>query len=234
MNKKDVLCIIETIASDSFFNEFVIRKSDNSIICKTDYGYKRVFFEYYNGYDLQRDDLALEIRPHYNIRFNILHKWLEKYSKRTLKDQREGYSIGFCGDMLNFKGEFFFLENRKSYDKDLKMLHHEVVKNANIVFSQYGTLKGYYQHYIGDVLKGIRDLPDGGFEWTINYLIATKIVAPSDYDTVKELILQRIEFMMQNNEPNTRMYYDDLSVILKDLDSTDFKSERWGSLSGII
>ena len=53
-------------------------------------------------------------------------------------------------------------------------------------------------------------------------------------EDMMKLILQRIEFMMQYNEPNTRMYYDDLSVILKDLDSTDFKSERWGSLSGII
>ena len=234
MNKKDVLCIIEAIASDAFFKDFIIRKSDNSIICKTDYGYKRVFFWYHNGYDLQRDDLALEIRPSYDIRFNILHKWFEKYSKRTIKDQRDTNSIGFTGNMINSTDEICFLESRKDYNKDLHVLYHEVVKNADYVFSKYGTLKGYYEYRIEDVLKGKREFPDTGFEWAIRFLIATKIVAPSDYDKVKELILQRVEFMMGRDEPNTKMYYNELPIILEDLERTDFRSGKWGSLEGIV
>jgi hypothetical protein len=78
MNKKDVLGIIEDVASDTYFNGFKIRKSDNSLIFKTDVGYKRITFNYYNSYDLDRGDLALEIRPIYGVRFNILHKWFEK------------------------------------------------------------------------------------------------------------------------------------------------------------
>lgn len=58
MTKKDVLNIVEYIATDSFFKDFVVRKRDNSIILKTDYGYKQVQLEHYNSYDLSRNDLA--------------------------------------------------------------------------------------------------------------------------------------------------------------------------------
>lgn len=105
MNKKDVLGIIEDVASDTFFNGFKIRKSDNSLIFKTDVGYKRITFNYYNSYDLDRGDLALEIRPIYGVRFNILHKWFEKYSKKSIRDQRDSYSIGFVGSMIDRHSE---------------------------------------------------------------------------------------------------------------------------------
>lgn len=78
--KKDVLNIVEYIATDSFFKDFVVRKRDNSIILKTDYGYKQVQLVHYNSYDLSRNALALEITPGYAVRFNVLHKWFEKYS----------------------------------------------------------------------------------------------------------------------------------------------------------
>ena len=68
-----------------------------------------------NSYDLKRDSLALEIRPNYEIRFNVLHKWIEKYSKRTLADQRDDHSVGFSGHMIGATDEFYFLENRKNY-----------------------------------------------------------------------------------------------------------------------
>ena len=122
MNKKDVLEILEVVASDVYFNDFTIRKSDNSIICKTDYGYKQVSFKYYNSYDLSRNGLALEITPSYNVRFNVLHKWFEKYSKRSLADQRDDYSIGFVGEMIGKINEFYFLENLKGYENDLHKL----------------------------------------------------------------------------------------------------------------
>ena len=136
--------------------------------------------------------------------------------------------------IINATDEICFLENRKDYNKDLQALHHVVIENANLVFPKYGTLKAYYEYRIEDVLKGKQEFPDTGFEWVIRYLIATKIVAPSDYDKVKELILLRIDFMMGRGEPNTKMYYDDLPKILEDLENTDFKSGKWGKLTGII
>ena len=74
MNKSDVLSIVENIALNPFFKNYVVRKSDASIIFKSEVGYKRIQFQYYNSYDLKRDQLALEITPNYDIRFNVLHK----------------------------------------------------------------------------------------------------------------------------------------------------------------
>ena len=230
MNKKDVLEILEVVASDVFFKDFKIRKSDNSIICKTDYGYKRVSFNYFNTYDLLRDDLALEMKPFYEIRFNVLHKWFEKYSKRQLQFQRDDSSMAFWGDKLCTTNEFFFLENRKGYKKDLQTLYTEVVKNAEYVFSNFNSIKCYYSYFIESILNGKRELPNDGFDWVVEYLIATKIVEPANYDFVKKLILKRVEFMMSRKEPNTALYYNDIPMILEDLESTDFSSGKWGKL----
>lgn len=230
MNKNDVLNIMEVIASDVFFKDYKIRKSDCSIICKTDYGYKRIAFIFYNSYDLSREDLALEITPAYDIRFNILHKWFEKYSKRCLTDQKDSYTVGFTGNMIGGTNEFYFLENKKDYSKDFHILYNEVIRNARKVFTRFSTLNEVYKYCINDVINGIREFPDSSFEWTIRYLIVTQLVSPSNYERVKELILQRIEYMMSRNEPNTLMYYNDLPTILKDLESTDFTSGKWGKL----
>ena len=230
MNKKDLLDILEAIASDMYFNEFKIRKSDNCIICKAYYGYKRVSFSYYNSYDLSRDDLALAITPAYGIRFSVLHKWFEKYSKRSLADQRDDYSIGFVGSMIGVENEFFFLENRKEYEKDLQKLYNEVIKNAKLIFTKFGTIKSYYDHYIDEAIKGKKSLPSIGFEWVIEYLIATKLVAPANYVYVKKLILERVDFMMKRGEPNIAMYYHNLPMILDDLESTDFSTGKWGQI----
>ena len=230
MNKKDILGIIEEIVQDAFFKEFGVKKSDNSIVCKTKYGLKGVRFNYYNSFDLKREELALEICPNYQIRFNVLHKWFEKYSKRTLKDQREDSSIGLVGSMIGKTDDFYFLENRKDFHKDLRTLHNEVVENARYIFSKFATIEGYYDYCINDAICGKRELPNGGFEWVPEYLIATKIVAPSNYEKVKKLILNRVEWMMGRQNPNIELYYNDLPTILEDLENTDFTSGKWGIL----
>lgn len=74
MNKNDVLEIVAKVATDPFFNEFKVKKTDCSIIRKTPVGFWRVIFPYYNSYDLDRRALAVDIRPEYEIRFNVLHK----------------------------------------------------------------------------------------------------------------------------------------------------------------
>lgn len=230
MNKNDVLKIMETIFSDSYFHNWAIRKSDNAIICKTEYGYKRIIFWYHNGYDLTRDDLALEVRPNYEIRFNVLHKWFEKYSKRTLKDQRDDYSVGFVGWMIGAKDEFCFLENRKEYEKDLRELYIEVVENSKLIFNKYSSLQDYYRYIVEETINGKSKWPDQGIEWAMGFLIGTKIVAPSDYQRVKEAVLQKIEMMKDRKEPNIMMYYDNLPMILEDLENTDFSSGKWGAI----
>ena len=95
MNKNDVIVMLERLKSESFFSDFKLKKSDKSLIRKFDWGWQRVILDHYNGFDLEREDLALEVRPIYGIRFNIYHKWFEEYSVIDLKDQRDRSTIGF-------------------------------------------------------------------------------------------------------------------------------------------
>ena len=178
MNSNDVLKMMEKVASDPFFVQYGIKKSDHSIICKSEKGWKQVRFDYYNSYDRSRDDLALRVRPVYEIRFHILHKWFEKYCQRSISDQRTDDSIGFTNDMIGGVEFFFFLESRKDYNKDLDAMHNEVVKNAKMVFSKFSTLNDIYDFKILPVIRGEKELPDGSFGWVIEDLILSRIVAP--------------------------------------------------------
>ncbi len=228
MNIKDVLIISEAVASDAFFKDFFVRKKDGSIICKTEYGYKRVQFQHYNTYDLVRDDLALEMKPVYGVRFNVLHKWFEKYQVRPLNYVRDEESVAFSGNQFGEREDYYFLENRYEYEKDLRVLRTEVVKNAKFIFSKYSSLQDYYRYIVVETINGRRKFLDIGIEWAMDFLTATKIAAPSDYQRVKEVVLQRIEMLNNRNEPNIIKYYDDLPMILEDLESTDFNSGKWG------
>ncbi len=230
MNIKDVLKISEAVASDVFFKDFVVRKKDACIICKTEYGYKRVEFQHYNTYDLVRDDLALEMKPVYGVRFNVLHKWFEKYQLRPLNYVRDEESVAFSGNQFGEREDYYFLENRNEHDKDLRVLRTEVVKNAKFIFNKYSSLQDYYRYIVEETINGKRKYRDIGIEWAMEFLTATKIAAPSDYQRVKEAVLQKIEIMKDRNEPNIMMYYDDLPMILEDLESTDFLSGKWGAI----
>lgn len=222
MNKQVVLSMLEAISSDDYFKEYHIGKTVPSILYKSNQGFKRVRFWYCNSFDLERNDLALEIQPYYEVRFNVLHQWFEKYSKRELKYQRDDDSIRFWGELLGTTDRFFFLENRKYYEEDLNRMRVDVIQQSKEIFSKYSSLNGCYDYLVGDVLKGERPLPSIGIEWFFERLILTKIVAPSNYDSVKRVFLQRIDEMIERNEPNVMMYCHDLPTILKDLDDVSF------------
>ena len=66
MNKNDVLKIIEAIASDPYFKEYKIKKSDASIILKSDTGYRRSTIRI----------PACELYPNYRQRKNYYHRLL--------------------------------------------------------------------------------------------------------------------------------------------------------------
>lgn len=51
-------------------------------------------------------DNMLTIYPIYMVRFDILKKWFEAYSFKTLRDQRDNPSVGFSGNMLERQDKF--------------------------------------------------------------------------------------------------------------------------------
>jgi hypothetical protein len=75
-----------------------------------------------------------------------------------------------------------------------------------------------------DEMNGNHPLPYIGIEWFFERLILTMVIAPQNYDAVKGFYLKRIDEMKGWEEPNIMMYYNDLPMILEDLENTDFGS----------
>ena len=73
-------------------------------------------------------------------------------------------------------------------------------------------------------MKGNHPLPVIGIEWFFERLILARIIAPQNYDAVKQFFLKRLDEMIGWKEPNIMMYYNDLPMILEDLENTDFGS----------
>lgn len=63
------------------------------------------------------------------------------------------------------------------------------------------------------------ELPDGGFDWAMIDLTLCKIVNPKNYNKLKEIILDRIEFLNNREEPNVAYYHDKIDDILRYLES---------------
>ena len=224
MNKNDVIAMLERLNSESFFSEFKLKKSDKSLIRKFDWGWQRVVLNHYNGFDLGRNGLALEVNPEYEIRFTFLHKWFEKFSFRSLSDQRDTYSIGFNENMLgkskHFLG-FLFLESRQDYEQDYEIMKNDILKHASDVFSGFQTINDLYDYKVDSVLKGKKEFPTSGAEWIFENLLMTRIVNPEQYDYVKKLILEHADKLRyrEHPEPNVTIYYDRVPEIISYLES---------------
>lgn len=73
------------------------------------------------------------------------------------------------------------------------------------------------------------ELPDGGFDWAMIDLTLCKIVNPKNYNKLKEIILDRIEFLYNREEPNVAYYHDKIDDILRYLESlstTDLENHK--------
>lgn len=220
MNKNDIITILEQLKSEKLFSDFKIRKSDKSLIRKFDWGWQKIELEYYNSFDPNRNDLALEVKPIYSVRFNIYHEWFEKYSLIDLKNQRNRYTIGFDENMLGeskyFRG-FLFLENKEGYDLDYENMKNSILEHASYVFSRFQTLKEVYDYRIGDLLSGNFKRFSHGGDWIFEDLFLARIVSPQNYPKVKETILEQLETIYNNyytRSDHVEMYYAKASEII--------------------
>ena len=213
--------MVSKYLGEPLFEGFAVRKSDCCLIQKNALGYRKVVFDRYVSFD--RNELALEITPTYAVRYNILHKWIEKYSVRTLKDQRGDGSVSFTGDMLGRTECFYFPLSGKDFYKDSQLLKREVFRNAEYVFSQFGTLKKFYENHVQLHIANKCKFFSQDIDWGIEMLIATRLIAPEDYEKNKQVIMNRFEEINALKDPNIEFYYDRLPEIIADMEQTEFK-----------
>ena len=225
MNKNDDIAMLERLKSEKSFSDFKLKKSDKSLIRKFDWGWQKISFDHYNGFDPDRKDLALVVKPSYNVRFNIYHKWFEKYSPINLKDQRERDTVGFDEVMLGkpktFLG-FYFLESREDYEEDYEVLKKDVIEHASYIFNRFQTLKDVYDYRIGELLSGNLRQFRHGSDWIFEDLFLARIVSPQNYQYVKRKILERLEAIYNNiytRSDYVEMYYAKASEIIAYLES---------------
>ena len=131
---------------------------------------------------------AIVIYPIYGVRFDVLSKWFENFSVKNIQDQRDRPSIAFTGNMLSMQDKFYFRLDYSSLDK-------------------------LYNKTILPILNGKANLPDVGADWIFIDLALCKLVNPTNFDKLKQIILSHVKIMYERKEPNILDYYDQLEHI---------------------
>lgn len=150
------------------------------------------------------------------VRFDLLKKWFEAYSFKTLRGQRDNPSVGFSGNMLERQDKFIFTES--TIDTEYCKLCDTIKECAEIVFSHYANLRNMYDRRIVPILEGKQQLPDIGADWAFEYLTLARIISPKDYEIVKDIIIRQIEWMNKRQEPNIVEYYPRLEEIIDSME----------------
>ena len=96
----------------------------------------------------------------------------------------------------------------------------KIQKCAEYVFSEYSSLDKLYNKTILPILNGEVSLPDVGADWIFIDLALCKIVNPSNFHKLKQIILSHVRKMYMCKEPNILDYYDNLEDILQYLEYT--------------
>lgn len=207
--------IISDLMQKDQFAVYKFRKRDSMLLYKKDG--KRLSIEL----DHWIDSSSLVVYPIYGVRFDILHKWFEKFSVNTLQDQRDRASISFSGDMLYQQEEFYFKLDKEHYLDDFHKLQTQLIKCSEYVFSKYSSLEKLYANVIEPIFKKTVKLLDVGADWIFIDLALCKLIQPNKYDQLKQILLGHIEFMYNRGEPNVLDYYDKIEDILSYLENTN-------------
>lgn len=207
--------IIELLKEDSFFDDYTFRKRDSSFVHKFEGGERRIEFSKWT------DFIAISVEPQFFVRFDFVHKWFEKFSFKTLRDQRDAYTVGGwtrkygCYPVYNFKHDGNnFLEEFNKLKETIKIC-------AGQFFNEYRTPEDVYVRDILPILEGRAELPGSGANWLFWYLTICKVVAPENYDRLKAMSIEQAKVLVSRKypEPNMERYYDRLDEILGYLDS---------------
>ena len=79
------------LASLDYFSKYKFRKRDSSFFFKTKEGKQFIELDHW----IDNTTSSLVIYPIYGVRFDILSKWFEKFSVKSLQDQRDRASVDF-------------------------------------------------------------------------------------------------------------------------------------------
>lgn len=205
--------IIKDLSQIGFFSKYKFRKRDASLLLKTKGGKYIIELDHW----MDETTSSLVIYPIYGIRFDILHKWFEKFSIKSLQDQRDRASISFSGDMLSLQDKFYFSLDGEKYTTDFDYFQTNLQKCAEYVFKEYSALNKLYEKTILPI--GNATLPNVGADWIFIDLALCKLVSPSNFSKLKQIIFPHIRYMYEQKEPNVLDYYNQLESVFSYLEN---------------
>ena len=210
MNKSLIDKIIEEIKTDAFFDNYKYKKSEMEMCCNLNDAHLYIGLEHWRDYDTKK----LVISPIYGKHFNILTKWFEKFSFKTLRDQRNNPNFYFSNEAFGLDETISFRYDFSDFEIKMDYLKKTLKGCITTVAKSYETLEDYYRLDIAPILDGEQELPDVGADWIFIDLTLTHLVRPDKYPEFKSKILERVEWMHRRNEPNVEHYYDRMDEII--------------------
>ena len=212
--------ILFELLEDPYLKQFKYRKRDTSLIMKTEFGKQFIELEHWSCFNI-----SLTIRPVYCVRFDVLCKWFEKFSFRTLTDQRDSPTVFFEGDFLSKprKFEFAYYDTGEKYESEIDSLRKSLIECSKAVFETYSSLDKIYEREVLPILSGHKTFTGVGVEMPLELLTLCKILHPDYYLKLKEKFLLYAEEQYKCNEPNMKLYYAHIDEILLYLENQDIK-----------
>ena len=207
--------IANDLSQEPFFKDFKYRKRDSTFIQRFEGGWRSVDFRHIT------EGRLCSIYPGFKVRFDIALKWFEKFSVRTLTDQRDSGTVGFEGVMLGYPSSFDIPTDGLDYDELYADLRDTVIKCATYTFNTYKSIQDVYYNIVIPQVKGDKEMPSAGAEWVFRQLIISKIIDPEHFSDVLDVYLKHAAWMISRNEPNMASYYYRMDEIISYMESLD-------------
>ena len=206
--------IISDIKGDSFFSEYKFKKSENLLFLRDAESILSVGLEHWQDYG------ECTIYITYGRRFEVLTKWFEKYSFKTLRDQRNNPDVIYDNTNFGQEENICFDLNFSDYDEKMQVMLPMIKDNLASFSEKYSSLDNFYKEDVLPIITGDRELPDVGADWIFIYLTLGFLVDKNNYPILKSKILKHVNWMNNRGEPNVIHYYDQIDEILSFMENT--------------
>lgn len=209
MQKKLFETLVSDIMADHFFSDYKFKKSENMLYRRDSDSTICVILEHCRFYD------ECEVYLIYGRRFEILTKWFEKFSFKSLRTQRNSPNVkNFNKNFGQDDNEIYFNYDFSDYEKKIRKLIPMLKENLTNFLKKYYTLEDFYNADVLPVITNDKELPDVSADWIFIYLTLGFLVDRDNYPVLKKKILERVEWMHGRDEPNVAHYYDRMDEII--------------------
>ena len=182
--------LVDDLSKEPFMAEFKYLKSKSRFVLqKGDVRNTIAFTRWVNGLGF------LIVTPEYEVRYESITKWIEKFSYKHASYLKYDYNVGYVGNMLNMIRDFKLELDGANYRALYPVIRDTIKYCASYVFTRYDSLEHYFEYDVLPKITGEEALPKDGADWILEYLAACKLVAPQMYPEFKRKIVAHIDEM---------------------------------------